>query len=94
MLVEQKYTEKELSDYYEAMKEKKSTIIYDSTRETLMHNMQCLQELQNQGVSVGALKEETWEQIKDLIESSDRQMCKRRLKELREEINKEVIIGC
>ena len=90
MLEEQKYTEKELSDYYEAMKEKKSTIIYDSTRETLMHNMQCLQELQNQGVSVGALKEETWEQIKDLIEGSDRQECKRKLGELRNELNEQI----
>ena len=82
MLEEQKYTEKELSDYYEAMKEKKSTIIYDSTREQLLNNLEQVKRLQEEGIHVGKLPEKLWQDIVELIEKGD---CEK-LGQLRQEL--------
>jgi hypothetical protein len=62
----------------------------------LMQHLEQLQRLQDEGVCVGSLCEETWSRIVELIEKDDT----RALKEIREELqaecrkSKEVIIGC
>lgn len=57
-------------------------IIYDSTRESLFNSLFRLQRLQEEGVNVGNLADQTWEQVLDLVERSDEQ----KLTELRKEL--------
>jgi hypothetical protein len=69
---------------------------HDCSRKMLMQHLEQLQRLQDEGVCVGSLCEETWERIVELIENDDA----RALKEIRQELqaecrkNKEVIVGC
>jgi hypothetical protein len=68
---------------------------HDATREQLMQNLEQLQRLQAEGVNVGSLPEEVWQEIVECIEANDDECLERVRKELREEIDKkEVIIGC
>jgi hypothetical protein len=69
---------------------------HDCSRKMLMQHLEQLQRLQDEGVCVGSLCEETWERIVELIENDDA----RALKEIRQELqvecrkSKEVIVGC
>jgi hypothetical protein len=69
---------------------------HDCSRKMLMQHLEQLQRLQDEGVCVGFLCEETWERIVELIENDDA----RALKEIRQELqvecrkSKEVIVGC
>ena len=60
-----------------------SEITYQSTKEGLINQLFQLQQLQEEGVSTGALAEETEQRLFDLIETSD----KEKLLELRDELN-------
>lgn len=75
---------------------KKETIIYESSRSALLNNLAQLQRLQEEGIKVGTLLEETWDRVVELTERRD----EKKLTELRKELKivkkpvKDVIIGC
>jgi len=70
-------------------------LIYDSAKEGLMNQLNNVQRLQEEGHSMGSLKEELEDKMRVLLENDDRQMCRRRLGQLRKELKEpEVIIGC
>ena len=58
------------------------TLIYESSREHLMKNIAELQKLQEDGINVGALEEEIWENMVELIRMEDSE----KLGKLREEL--------
>jgi hypothetical protein len=63
--------------------------IYDAAKEGLMNQLQNVQRLEEEGHSMGSLKEEIEEKIRVLVENDDRHMCKRRLGQLRKELTHE-----
>jgi len=63
--------------------------IYDAAKEGLMNQLSNVQRLEEEGHSMGSLKEEIENKIFLLVENDDRQMCKRRLGQLRKELNEQ-----
>lgn len=76
---EQKYTEKELSDYYEAMGKE---VIYDASRELAINLYSELQMLEDEGRDVGELKEEVFQKLLGYAEEDKEE----RLLRLRDEL--------
>jgi hypothetical protein len=71
--------------------QKEGTIYQDQTRESLMKSLLELQNLQKDGINVGSLTKETWDQIVELIHSEDTE----KLAEVRERLKTEKrIAGC
>jgi len=60
----------------------KEGTIYDQTRESLMKSLLELQNLQKDGIDVGSLSKETWDQIVELIHNEDSE----KLAEVRERL--------
>jgi len=63
-------------------KENKSGIIYDSAREGLMNQLYQIQRLQDEGIPLQSLAEETFDKIIHLVEIED----ERKLGALRDEL--------
>jgi hypothetical protein len=57
----------------------------DATREQLMKNLLALQNLQQDGINVGSLPEDVWNQIVDYIKTDDT----KKLAEVRERLKNE-----
>ena len=60
----------------------KDGIVYESTREHLLKSLEELKKLQNEGVKVGSLSKEVWDNILELIHNEDSE----KLAEVRERL--------
>jgi hypothetical protein len=72
-------------------------IYHDVTRQALMQHLEQLQQLQAEGINIGVLDKETWDEIVELIETDDVRSLKIVREQLKEEVEKrkiEPIIGC
>lgn len=63
-------------------KERNSGIIYESSRDGLMNQLYQIKRLQDEGKPLQSLAEQTFDRIKDLIETQD----DRKLEALRDEL--------